>query len=407
VNLEELVQAALTTQASAAPEEAGAYDRFLCHRRRRAWRAAGSAGLAVALVLGLAVGGAWLVGGRHQQSVTGPVTTGMVRYPAQGFALTLPAGWEVDQELTRGYHRMQQEWLVLAPVRRDPQAGMVITIYTEVADPPEYPGRPGTWKDRQLLGPTQGNAAGLTGLGRRSSGRRADGRPFAAGTQHSMVTYLLAWPYYCPGQGPCPLAARWRVLRLEAVGRGAGWPEVQRVVRRLVETVQPITNALAGGPFQPEEPGFFGEPLRTLARGGQGDYVWEASGGRRSAPPGGYWVEVYFPKVKGGSSLPNVPGDLTASMMCVPQKAGVIYGAGPRTVVTVRIELAGRPAVRVPTAVRDKNLPFTVWVLSPLPRNVQVRAVIGLDAAGRQVGRPAKWVSPALPDGATGAVCRA
>ena len=76
------MRAALTTQASAAPEDAGAYDRFLRHRRRRAWRAAGSAGLAVALVLALAVGGAWLVGGHHQGSVTGPATTGMVRYPA-------------------------------------------------------------------------------------------------------------------------------------------------------------------------------------------------------------------------------------------------------------------------------------------------------------------------------------
>jgi hypothetical protein len=66
VNLEELVRAALATQASAKPEEAGAYDRFLRHRRRRAWRAAGSAGLAVALVLALAGGGAWLVGGRHR-----------------------------------------------------------------------------------------------------------------------------------------------------------------------------------------------------------------------------------------------------------------------------------------------------------------------------------------------------
>jgi hypothetical protein len=401
VNLEELVRAALTTQTSAEPAQAGAYDRFLRHRRRRAWRAAGSAGLAVALVLGLAVGGAWLVGSRP----TGPVdSTGMVRDPAQGFALALPAGWEVDQELTRGYHRVQQEWLVLAPVRRDPPR-MVITIYSEVADPTEYPGRPGTWKDRQLLEPTQ-RTGGLTG--RRSSGRRADGRPFAAGTQHRMVTYLLAWPYHCPGQAPCPPGARWRVLRLEAMGRGAGWPEVQRVVRRLVETVQPITNALAGGPFQPEEPGFFGEPLTTIARGGQGDYVWEASGGRRSGPHGGYWVEVHFPKFKGmGSSLPNVPGDLTASMMCVRHRGGVLYGAGPQTVVTVRVELAGRPAVRVPTAGRDQNRPFTVWVLAPLPRNVQVRAVIGLDAAGRQVGRPAKWMSPALPDGATGPVCRA
>jgi hypothetical protein len=401
VNLEELVRAALTTQAAAEPEEAGAYDRFLRHRRRRAWRAAGSAGLAVALVLGLAVGGAWLVGGRHQGSVTGPATTGMIRYPAQGFALTLPAGWQVDQELTQGYHQVQQEWLVLAPVRRDPQARMAITIHTAVADPLEYPGGLGTSKDRELLPATQGTD-GLVGLGRRSSGRRADGRPFAAGTQDGRVTYMIAWPYHCPGQAPCPPAARWRVLQLEAAGRGAGWPEVQRVVRHLVETVRPITNALPGGPFQPEEPGLFGEPLTTLASGGQGDYVWEASGGRRSAPPGGYWVEVHFPKFKGmGSSLPNVPGDLTATIMCVPQKAGVIYGAGPQTVVTVRVELAGRPAVRVPTAGRDKNLPFTVWVLAPLPRDVQVRAVIGLDAAGRQVGRPAK------PYGAAGAVCRA
>jgi hypothetical protein len=396
VNLEELVRAALTTQAAAAPEEAGAYDRFLRHRRRRAWRAAGSAGLAVALVLGLAAGGAWLVGGRP----TGPVdSTGTIRYPAQGFTLALPAGWQVDQQLTRGYHQMQQEWLVLAPVRRDPQARMQITIHSAVADPVDYPGRPGTSKDRQLLPGSQGMSPLI---GRKSSGRRADGRPFVVGKQNGLVTYMIAWPYHCPGQASCPPAARWRVLRLEAMGRGAGWPQVQRVVRDLVETVGPITNALAGGPFQPEEPGFFGEPLRTLARGGQGDYVWEASGGRWSAPHGGYWVEIHFPKFKGmGSSLPNVPGDLRATMMCVRQKPGVIYGAGPQTVVTVRVELAGRPAVRVPTAVRDKNLPFTVWVLAPLPLNVQVRAVIGLDAAGRQVGRPAK------PDGATGAICHA
>jgi hypothetical protein len=101
-----------------------------------------------------------------------------------------------------------------------------------------------------------------------------------------------------------------------------------------------------------------------------------------------------------GSSLGDVPGDLTATMMCT-RRAGVIYGAGPQTVMTVRVELVGRPAVTVPTAGRDKNLPFTVWVLAPLPLNVQVRAVIGLDAAGRQVGRPAK------PDGVPGAVCRA
>ena len=79
------------------------------------------------------------MGGRHQESVIGPATTGTIRYPAQGFALTLPAGWQVHQKLTQGYHQMQQEWLVLAPVRRDPQARMAITIHTAVADPPSTP----------------------------------------------------------------------------------------------------------------------------------------------------------------------------------------------------------------------------------------------------------------------------
>lgn len=398
MNLEELVRAALTKQASAEPDEAGAYDRFLRHRRRRAWLAAGSAGLAVALVLALAVGGAWLVGGRQRDTVSGPVpTTGMIRYPAQGFALTTPAGWQVDQEATQRNHQMQQQWLVLAPIGRDPQASMQITVHTAVTDPLDYPGRPGAPKDRLQLPPTQ---ATHTLEGRRASGRRADGRAFAVGKQDGLVTYMLAWPYHCPEQAPCPAAARWRVLQLEGEAEGASWPEVQRVVRRLVETVRPITNALPGGPFQPEEPGLFGEPLKTLATGGQGDYAWQVSGARFSPPQEGYWLEIAFPKFNGmGSSI--VAGDLDPTVLCGPRKGGMVYGSGPPEVTSVRVELAGRPAVTVPTSGRDTNLPFTVWVLAPLPLHVQVRAVIGLDAAGRQVGRPAK------PVGVPGAVCRA
>jgi hypothetical protein len=398
VNLEELVRAALIKQASAEPDEAGAYDRFLRYRRRRAWQTAGSAGLAVALVLALAVGGAWLLGGRQRDTVIGPVpTTGMIRYPQQGFALTPPAGWQVDQEATQRYHQVQQAWLVLTPIGGDPQASMRITVHTAVTDPLDYPGHPGTPKDRLQLPPTQ---ATHPLEGRRSSGRRADSRAFAVGKQDGLVTYMLAWPYHCPGQAPCPPAARWRVLQLDAGGEGAGWPEVQRVVRRLAETVRPITNALPGGPFQPEEPGLFGEPLETIATGGQGDYAWQVSGARLSPPQEGYWLEIHFPKFNGmGSSI--VAGDLDPTVLCGPRAGGMVYGSGLPEVTSVRVELAGRPAVTVPTSVRDKNLPFTVWVLAPLPLHVQVRAVIGLDAAGRQVGRPAK------PVGVPGAVCRA
>ncbi len=400
MNLEELVRAGLATEAFAEPDEAGAYDRFLRHRRRWAWQAAGSAGLAVTLVLTLIVGGAWLVGGRHPGTVTGPVaTTGMIRYPQQGFELTPPAGWQVDQERTQLFHQMRQESLVLAPIRRDPRARMRIMVHTTVAYPADYPGRPETRKDRLELPPTQGTSPLV---GRKSSGQRADRRPFAVGTQDGLVTYMIAWPYQCPRQASCPPAARWRVLQLDAVGEGSSWPQVQRVARRLVETVRPITNALPGGPFQPEEPGLFADPLKTIATGGQGDYAWEISGGGRSAPQEDYWVEIHFPKLGGmGSSIRQVPGESNATVLCVPHTAGLVYGTGPQAAATARVELAGRPAITVPSLGRDKNLPFTVWVLAPLPLDVQVRAVIGLDAAGRQVGRPAK------PDGVPGAVCRA
>ena len=58
MNLEELVRAALAAEAKAEPGEAGAYERFLGRRRRGALAVAASTGLAVALVLALAVGGA-------------------------------------------------------------------------------------------------------------------------------------------------------------------------------------------------------------------------------------------------------------------------------------------------------------------------------------------------------------
>src|SRR4029453_3003590 len=149
----------------------------------------------------------------------------------------LPAGWQVDQVSTQRYPQVQQEWLVLAPIPPDPQARMRITVHTAVTDPLGYPGRPGTRKDRELLPVTQQTNSLV---GRKSSGRRPDGRPFAAFKQNGLVAYLIAWPYHCPRQVPCPPAARWRVLQLDAQGEGASWPEVQRVVRHLVETVQPI-----------------------------------------------------------------------------------------------------------------------------------------------------------------------
>ena len=72
-------------------------------------------------------------------------------------------------ELTRRYHQMQQQWLVLTPVRRDPQARTQITVHPAVADPADYPGGLGTSKDRQLLPGSQG----MSPLIGRNSSRRS------------------------------------------------------------------------------------------------------------------------------------------------------------------------------------------------------------------------------------------
>jgi hypothetical protein len=74
VNLDELVRAALAEEARAEPDEAGAYERFLRHRRRSALVAAASAGLAVALVLAVAIGGALAVRGGDGGEAIAPVT---------------------------------------------------------------------------------------------------------------------------------------------------------------------------------------------------------------------------------------------------------------------------------------------------------------------------------------------
>jgi hypothetical protein len=83
VSLEDLVRAALAEEAKAEPGEDGAYERFLRRRRRGALAVAGSTGLAVALVLAVAIGGAMVAGGGRSQegagspvaSVTTPPTT--------------------------------------------------------------------------------------------------------------------------------------------------------------------------------------------------------------------------------------------------------------------------------------------------------------------------------------------
>jgi hypothetical protein len=393
---ERLREALRRPEVPAWPDETGAYDRFLRRRRRRAWRLAASAGLAVALVLGLVVAGAWPLAG--DRTGAGPTAGGAgtvreprtVRDPNQGYELTLPADWTVNEQVTSGYYALVLGWL-----RYDPNGSMRIGVFTTVTDPADYPGDPGTVRDRM---PEGQSFVPLNRGGRRSSGRRADGIPFAVSTQggeqHGLVQYMLAWRYHCAPAAPCPPGGRWRVLTFEAEGSGTLWPEVQRVVRRLVETVRPITNALPQGPFEPEEPGKLIDPPVVVGTGGRGDYAWRLTAG----PSRGRMSEVRVELPDDGYSVELGPlrrGELNAYVVCVPWRtrsktAGVVFGRAPSTAETVRVELAGRPAVRVPTFGSDKGFPFAFWVYVPLPLDTQVQGVTGLDRRGRRVAGAAE-----------------
>jgi hypothetical protein len=423
VNLEELVRAALAEEARAEPDEAGAYDRFLRRRRRRALLAAASTGLAVALVLALAVGGALLVRGAANvaapvspaspSATAGPATTalpgpgpqttlpapppvpvspaGVVRRERQGFELTLPEGWQVDQEGTRSYAQFGQPWLVISPGGR--HVGMNergMTIRTDVAEPRRYPGGP--VKAPDVLGGQ--SFASLSG--KRSSGRRPDGRAWIMGDQGALVSYMIAWPYRCGPAGQCAEAAPLRVLHLDVGGTGGQEGlAVRRLARRLVESIRPITNALPpAGAVVAEEPGLFADAPVVVGRGGQGDYAWEMHARKGSGEQ--YWIEtrrqngdLLMGELFSTAENPNV-----AWIHCMPSKervtATLVSGFGPEETSKVRLELRGRPPVEVPTF-RKEGIPFAFWVVAPLPPDARPVAFTGFDAAGGRIARGAEF----------------
>ena len=93
---------------------------------------------------------------------------GVVRRERQGFELTLPEGWKVDQSTTASYAQFGQPWLVISPGGRQVSAteDRRITIFTAVAPPNEYPGKPvkgGEGHGRPVvLEPFRGQVLGAT-----------------------------------------------------------------------------------------------------------------------------------------------------------------------------------------------------------------------------------------------------
>ena len=423
MNLEELVRAALAEEAKAEPGEAGAYERFLRRRRRGALAVAASTGLAVALVLAVAIGGGLVVrGGRGVGGAAGPVApattaagdadhragTGAGRDhpagPAAGARLRRrggpPGAPGVRADPAQGLeggpvddrgatHQFGQPWLVISPGGRQVSAteDRRITIFTAVAPPNEYPGKP--VKDAGAMGGQ--SFSSLSGA--RSSGRRPDGRAFAVGDQGAMFSYHIAWPYRCEPADLCPEAGPWRVLQLdvEGTGRQEGL-KVRRVARQLVETIRPITNALAAGRG---DGGRGAGPVRGRGRGGRP----RRPGRLRLGGPGAQGLRPGLldrdapPErrpVHGRVVQPPAPRRPVAYIHCTPSReratATLLMGVATEAVTRVVVELEGQPPVETQTF-RKKGFPFAFWVVAPLPPEARPRSFTIFDAAGQQVAK--------------------
>jgi hypothetical protein len=249
--------------------------------------------------------------------------TGVVRRERQGYELTLPDGWKVDQSTTRSSYQFGQPWLVISPGGRAVSAGddRRITVYTAVTPPSQYPGKPVKGHD------VMGGQSFSTLSGKRSSGRRADGRAWVMGDQGGVVGYLIGWPYRC-------------------------------------------------------------EPV--IGRGGQGDYAWEMVARKGSGQDYWVETRRQNGDLLMGESFSALDNPDVAWVFCTPSKERattmLVSGMASEETAKVVLELKGRPSKEVQTFSR-KGFPFAFWVVAPLPPDARPVAFIAFDAGGKQVDR--------------------
>jgi hypothetical protein len=244
--------------AAGGPGEAGAFDRFLRHRRtHRTRRVAGATALGLVVVLALVAMlpyGPWAddAGGRRpalgQASAAnwrpGPLVTAA---PLQGFEIEVPSGWEASRTPT-GFE--------LRPVTDDlrRQLPTPIQVDTYVLGPLDHPQGAELFQDNNDFG------GDISGTIRRSDARTMgsfpDGRRWLrtdGGTADRRTTFWYTpWPYRCQGGEPCADVLSLRTLRVAVVGAGDRvWGEAMDLASALLRSARPITNAVAGRAHAP------------------------------------------------------------------------------------------------------------------------------------------------------------
>jgi hypothetical protein len=385
------------------PDERGAFDGFLRRRARRGRAVAAGACLALVAVLGAASILPRLLAGGDVVPAIRSVRT--VPVPSAGFEVPVPAGWTnktggPGTRIVVGLAGPEVPLVQLVPQRRG--TGATVLVHTAVMRPRQYPGiRPGSNPDPTgTVGP---RAFALDDAGSPlGQGRRPDGRPYVWQTRlrpDEAGEYAVAWPYHCVRTAACPPAAPWRVLVVRGESPG-GDPAVKErvlaVVRFVVDTARPITNALPGGDaghVDPNLPPVTGRWL--LGTGGSGRARWQAYV-RQDRVEAGF--ELHFPylKVKPGRGVhaediePTLlaRGELPMLKDCLswlPKGGVILSGVVPENVVLIRVELEGQGPWLFPTFGREKPPAWAAYVTSPLPARSRLVRVVALDAQDREV----------------------
>jgi hypothetical protein len=264
------------------PARTGAYDRFVRRRARYARRMAAAASVTLAAAVALAVSVPRLLADRDD--VAGLPKSQLVSRPELGYELVVPSGWHVVGD---GYYGLLLEprtsatgsvppgaaaTTTTAPQTTVPQSpgrttpppagaprslpSAMIAVAPVILDPSDYPGLPTGTPSAQLPeGPQLNGGPQPERLqGRFESGRRADGRAYVRYEISPMLasgqTYYLAWPYHCAAGVRCPVALRYRALRVTGGvldGDGQGLQAVRAALRRILDSVRPVTSTLPGG----------------------------------------------------------------------------------------------------------------------------------------------------------------
>jgi hypothetical protein len=387
-------------EGSPWPDEHGAFDQFLRRRARRGRALAARGALALVVALVLAAGLPRLLPGRPVVPATPPVTGRPLQLPAGGFEVAVPAGW-TDLLGSRRIFTPGSETgsgVGLRPMRRAPDT--MVMLYTAVLHPAQYPGaEPGGGDPAPSVSADRSTHRldDATPLGR---GRRPDGRPYVWQTQmaaNEVAKYAIAWPYHCAQDEACPPGARWRALIVHGIsGEGSTTQgRVLAVVRRIVDAVRPVTNALPGG--APGSIDLAVPPVKgrwLLGTGGHGQGSWrlyvrqgaedvfELEFPSRTTRPGvGVHAEDIEPTYLVGGEL----GVLRDCLSWLSPQVGLVSGPLPESAASVRIELAGRPALTARAFGHDRPARWAAYVSEPLPRGARVTRVVALDTNGRVV----------------------